>query len=86
MVFDLLGQSIYDWLKDNSFCPFPPNQVQHFARQLLTSVACKPFSLLLAPDIIFGPYILLLICIVRRLFLFFVSPASVEAHTHGLEA
>ncbi|KAF9136346.1 dual specificity protein kinase kns1 [Mortierella sp. 14UC] len=39
MVFDLLGQSIYDWLKDNSFCPFPPNQVQHFARQLLTSVA-----------------------------------------------
>lgn len=40
MVFDLLGQSIYDWLKDNSFCPFPPNQVQYFARQLLTSVAC----------------------------------------------
>ncbi|KAF9931495.1 Dual specificity protein kinase clk3 [Linnemannia zychae] len=39
MVFDLLGQSIYDWLKDNSFCPFPPNQVQYFARQLLTSVA-----------------------------------------------
>ncbi|GJJ74347.1 dual-specificity kinase [Entomortierella parvispora] len=39
MVFDLLGQSIYDWLKDNQFCPFPPNQIQHFARQLLTSVA-----------------------------------------------
>ncbi|KAK3820747.1 MAG: kinase-like domain-containing protein [Linnemannia elongata] len=39
MVFDLLGQSIYDWLKDNSFCPFPPNQIQQFARQLLTSVA-----------------------------------------------
>ncbi|KAF9278373.1 dual specificity protein kinase kns1 [Mortierella alpina] len=39
MVFDLLGQSIYDWLKDNSFCPFPPNQIQFFARQLLTSVA-----------------------------------------------
>ncbi|KAG0295050.1 dual specificity protein kinase kns1 [Linnemannia gamsii] len=39
MVFKLLGQSIYDWLKDNSFCPFPPNQIQQFARQLLTSVA-----------------------------------------------
>ncbi|ORY90604.1 kinase-like domain-containing protein [Lobosporangium transversale] len=39
MVFDLLGQSIYDWLKDNAFCPFPPNQIQHFARQLFNSVA-----------------------------------------------
>ncbi|KAG0232155.1 dual specificity protein kinase kns1 [Actinomortierella wolfii] len=39
MVFDLLGQSIYDWLKDNSFCPFPPNQIQFFAKQLLTSVS-----------------------------------------------
>jgi hypothetical protein len=41
MVFDLLGQSIYDWLKDNAFCPFPPNQIQYFARQLFNSVACK---------------------------------------------
>lgn len=41
MVFDLLGQSIYDWLKDNAFCPFPPNQIQCFARQLFNSVACK---------------------------------------------
>ncbi|KAG0366115.1 dual specificity protein kinase kns1 [Gamsiella multidivaricata] len=39
MVFDLLGQSIYDWLKDNAFCPFPPNQIQYFARQLFSSVA-----------------------------------------------
>ncbi|KAG0303390.1 dual specificity protein kinase kns1 [Dissophora globulifera] len=38
MVFDLLGQSIYDWLKDNFFCPFPPNQIQQFAFQLLRSV------------------------------------------------
>ncbi|KAI7819343.1 kinase-like domain-containing protein [Gamsiella multidivaricata] len=38
MVFDLLGQSIYDWLKDNAFCPFPPNQIQFFAQQLLRSV------------------------------------------------
>ncbi|KAG0008401.1 dual specificity protein kinase kns1, partial [Entomortierella chlamydospora] len=39
MVFELLGQSIYDWLKDNSFCPFPPNQIQQFARQLFSSVS-----------------------------------------------
>ncbi|KAG0345269.1 dual specificity protein kinase kns1 [Podila humilis] len=39
MVFDLLGQSIYDWLKDNSFLPFPHNHIQFFAKQLLTSVA-----------------------------------------------
>ncbi|KAF9112896.1 dual specificity protein kinase kns1 [Mortierella sp. AM989] len=39
MVFELLGQSIYDWLKDNAFCPFPPNQIQLFARQLFSSVA-----------------------------------------------
>lgn len=40
MVFDLLGQSIYDWLKDNNFCAFPHNHIQFFARQLLTSVSC----------------------------------------------
>ncbi|KAG0353767.1 dual specificity protein kinase kns1 [Podila minutissima] len=39
MVFDLLGQSIYDWLKDNNFCAFPHNHIQFFARQLLTSVS-----------------------------------------------
>ncbi|KAI9231272.1 MAG: kinase-like domain-containing protein, partial [Podila humilis] len=39
MVFDLLGQSIYDWLKDNNFCAFPHNQIQFFAKQLLTSVS-----------------------------------------------
>ncbi|KAF9274631.1 dual specificity protein kinase kns1 [Mortierella alpina] len=39
MVFELLGQSIYDWLKDNAFCPFPAHHIQQFAKQLLTSVA-----------------------------------------------
>jgi hypothetical protein len=41
MVFELLGQSVFDFLKENEFHPFPAHHIQHFARQLLTSVACK---------------------------------------------
>ncbi|MCJ1352928.1 MAG: dual specificity protein kinase kns1 [Icmadophila ericetorum] len=39
IVTDLLGQSVFDFLKANSFVPFPSSQIQSFARQLLTSVA-----------------------------------------------
>ncbi|KAJ2963440.1 hypothetical protein NQZ79_g1488 [Umbelopsis isabellina] len=39
MVFELLGQSVFDFLKENEFHPFPPHHIQHFAKQLLTSVA-----------------------------------------------
>lgn len=39
IVMDLLGQSVFDFLKGNSFVPFPNSQIQSFARQLLTSVA-----------------------------------------------
>ncbi|GAB5591468.1 serine threonine protein kinase CMGC group [Umbelopsis nana] len=39
MVFELLGQSVFDFLKENEFHPFPAHHIQHFARQLLTSVA-----------------------------------------------
>jgi dual-specificity kinase len=38
---DLLGQSVFDFLKSNHFVPFPNSQIQSFARQLFTSVACK---------------------------------------------
>lgn len=41
IVMDLLGQSVFDFLKLNSFVPFPNSQIQSFARQLFTSVACK---------------------------------------------
>jgi dual-specificity kinase len=37
---DLLGQSVFDFLKGNTFVPFPNSQIQSFARQLFTSVAC----------------------------------------------
>lgn len=41
IVMDLLGSSVFDFLKGNNFVPFPNSQIQSFARQLLTSVACK---------------------------------------------
>ena len=41
IVTDLLGQSVFDFLKGNSFVPFPSSQIQHFAKQLFTSVACE---------------------------------------------
>jgi len=41
IVTDLLGQSVFDFLKGNSFVPFPSSHIQHFARQLFTSVACE---------------------------------------------
>ncbi|KAF8534073.1 kinase-like domain-containing protein [Trichophaea hybrida] len=39
IVTDLLGMSVFDFLKGNSFSPFPSSHIQNFARQLLTSVA-----------------------------------------------
>ncbi|KAF4550680.1 Protein kinase domain-containing protein 16 [Elsinoe fawcettii] len=39
IVTDLLGQSVFDFLKANSFVPFPSSHIQQFARQLFTSVA-----------------------------------------------
>ncbi|KAK5145051.1 hypothetical protein LTR04_001406 [Oleoguttula sp. CCFEE 6159] len=39
IVTDLLGQSVFDFLKSNQFVPFPSSHIQGFARQLFTSVA-----------------------------------------------
>ncbi|KAI5795761.1 kinase-like domain-containing protein [Geopyxis carbonaria] len=39
IVTDLLGISVFDFLKANAFSPFPSSHIQSFARQLLTSVA-----------------------------------------------
>lgn len=43
IVTDLLSSSVFDFLKNNSFVPFPSSHIQQFARQLLTSVACELF-------------------------------------------
>ncbi|KAG6123944.1 hypothetical protein E4U22_000933 [Claviceps purpurea] len=61
IVMDLLGQSVFDFLKGNGFVPFPNSHIQNFARQLFTSVAflhdlnlihtdLKPENILLAED------------------------------------
>eukprot|EP00697_Spironema_sp_BW2_P016510 gnl/Spiro4/7771_TR4089_c0_g2_i1.p1 gnl/Spiro4/7771_TR4089_c0_g2~~gnl/Spiro4/7771_TR4089_c0_g2_i1.p1 ORF type:complete len:397 (+),score=73.04 gnl/Spiro4/7771_TR4089_c0_g2_i1:287-1477(+) len=39
MVFEKLGPSLYDFLKSNRYRPFPVLHVQHFARNILQSVA-----------------------------------------------
>lgn len=39
IVSELLGQSVFDFLKDNDFNPFPPRHIWSFAKQLLRSVA-----------------------------------------------
>ncbi|KAB5570299.1 kinase-like domain-containing protein [Coniochaeta sp. 2T2.1] len=39
IVTDLLDLSLFDFLKGNSFVPFPNSHIQSFAKQLLTSVA-----------------------------------------------
>ncbi|KAL8823659.1 MAG: hypothetical protein Q9191_005657 [Dirinaria sp. TL-2023a] len=49
IVTDLLGQSVFDFLKSNQFVPFPSSQIQSFARQLLTSVAS--YCLVFAPTL-----------------------------------
>lgn len=54
IVTDLLGQSVFDFLKGNGFVPFPNSQIQSFARQLFTSIACKLLEPL--PQAIANPY------------------------------
>ncbi|CAG9991727.1 unnamed protein product [Clonostachys byssicola] len=39
IVTELLGCSLFDFLKGNGFVPFPNSHIQSFAKQLLTSVA-----------------------------------------------
>ncbi|RKP06349.1 kinase-like domain-containing protein [Thamnocephalis sphaerospora] len=61
MVFDLLGQSVFDFMKSNHFAPFPAEHIQQLAQQLITSVAflhriglvhtdLKPENILLVND------------------------------------
>lgn len=39
IVTDLLGPSLFDFLKSNGYAPFPFMQIQNIAKQILTSVA-----------------------------------------------
>lgn len=44
LVTPLLSASVFDFLKDNSYEPFPLSHVQSFAKQLLTSIKCQSFA------------------------------------------
>jgi len=38
LVFEKMGKSVFDFMKDNGYQPYPIHQVQHIAHQLLTSI------------------------------------------------
>ena len=40
-MFDLLGPSVFDFLKKNSFTPFTLSHIQALGKQLIDSVACE---------------------------------------------
>jgi len=40
LVSELYGMSVFDFLKQNSFQPFPERHIQDFAKSLLKSVGC----------------------------------------------
>ncbi len=41
LVSELFGMSVFDFLKENKFQPFPERHIQDFARSLLKSLACE---------------------------------------------
>ena len=41
LVTELYGMSVFDFLKQNSFAPFPSRHIQDFAKSLFKSVDCE---------------------------------------------
>lgn len=41
LTFDMLGLSVFDFLKDNQYHPYPLFQVRHIAYQVIRAVNCK---------------------------------------------
>lgn len=41
LVTPLYGQSVFDFLKENKFQPFPEKHIQSFAASLLDSLKCR---------------------------------------------
>ena len=42
LTFDMLGLSVFDFLKDNQYHPYPLFQVRHIAYQVIKAVRCEP--------------------------------------------
>ena len=41
IAFDMLGLSVFDFLKDNNYIPYPIDQVRHISYQLCLAVKCR---------------------------------------------
>ncbi len=41
IAFDMLGLSVFDFLKENNYIPYPVDQVRHISYQLCLAVKCK---------------------------------------------
>ena len=39
LTFEVLGESVFDFLKSNGYVPYPPAQVAHISMQLCRAVA-----------------------------------------------
>ena len=48
IAFDMLGLSVFDFLKENNYIPYPVDQVRHISYQLCLAVKCKSCTLRLA--------------------------------------
>lgn len=44
LAFEMLGPSVFDFLKDNQYQPYPLDQVRHIAYQLIFAVNCECHS------------------------------------------
>lgn len=42
IVFELLGLSTFDYLRENDFMPFTVEQIRHMAFQIFRAVCCEP--------------------------------------------
>jgi CDC-like kinase len=43
IAFDMLGLSVFDFLKENNYIPYPIDQVRHISYQLCLAVKCNEF-------------------------------------------
>ena len=53
IAFDMLGLSVFDFLKENNYIPYPIDQVRHISYQLCLSVKCEYTSNLFHLEIFF---------------------------------
>jgi hypothetical protein len=63
LTFDMLGLSVFDFLKDNQYHPYPLFQVRHIAYQVIKAVRCEFTFPSLSLTLFFSVY-LLLVCTV----------------------